>query len=188
MPEIKVAPGFKVEQIRESQPGEGSWICMTVDPKGRLIIAQQGGIGNMLRVMLTEKGTVAAVEKIEQPVGSAMGLLCAFDSLYVNGFDEKGFGLFRLPYNAATDKYDSPKLLRRYDGDPGSEHGAHGIVIGPGNHLYIACGNFVRKSADTSTNSPFKNYAEDLVLPRDEDSLGFSIGNTPPEGIHPPDR
>jgi putative heme-binding domain-containing protein len=182
-PELKVLPGFKVEQIRASQEGEGSWICMTVDPQGRLIIAQQGGVANMLRVTLSRAGKVAKVEKIDQPVGSAMGLLCAFDSLYVNGLDTNSFGFFRLPYNQATDRYDAPILLRRYGGEAGSEHGAHGIVLGPDNKLYVVCGNFIPRPKDVSSDSPFRNFAEDLVLPRDEDSLGFSIGNTPPEGF-----
>ena len=35
--------GFKVELLRSAQPGEGSWVAMTIDTKGRLIISPQGG-------------------------------------------------------------------------------------------------------------------------------------------------
>ena len=36
---ITAPPGFKVELIRSAQPGEGSWVAMAFDPKGRLVLA-----------------------------------------------------------------------------------------------------------------------------------------------------
>src|SRR5262245_26550384 len=36
---LKVADGFKVELLRSARTNEGSWVSMTVDPKGRLIIS-----------------------------------------------------------------------------------------------------------------------------------------------------
>ena len=39
---ISVPAGFKVELLRASPPGEGSWVAMTIDPQGRLIISPQG--------------------------------------------------------------------------------------------------------------------------------------------------
>jgi hypothetical protein len=42
--EIQVRPGFKVELIHAVPKGnEGSWVSMTVDPKGRLVACDQGG-------------------------------------------------------------------------------------------------------------------------------------------------
>src|SRR4051794_15510533 len=82
---LAALPGFKVELLRSAQAGEGSWVSMAVDPKGRLFISPQEGTGNILRVTLAKDGQVEKVEKVALPVGSAMGLLYAFDSLYVNG-------------------------------------------------------------------------------------------------------
>src|SRR3989449_11275910 len=82
---LATLPGFKVELIRSAEPGEGSWVCLAVDPKGRLIISPQDPKDPMLRVLLTPQGTVEKIERIQLPVGGAMGLLHAFDSLYVNG-------------------------------------------------------------------------------------------------------
>jgi putative heme-binding domain-containing protein len=181
--QLSVLPGFNVEMIHASQKGEGSWICMTTDPQGRLIIAQQGGVSNLLRLTLSPAGQVEKIEKIALPVGSAMGLLYAFDSLYVNGIGPDGFGLYRLHDNRQTDQYDGVKLIRKLDGEANSEHGGHGIVLGPDGHIYMACGNFTLPPKETAADSPYKNFGEDLVLPRDEDSLGFSVGIKPPEGI-----
>ena len=182
-PQLTVLPGFKVEMIHASRRGEGSWICMTADPQGRLIIAQQGGVGNMLRVTLSSAGRVEKIEKITLPVGSAMGLLYAFDSLYVNGMGPDGFGLYRLHDNRQSDRYDGVKLIRKLDGEPNSEHGGHGIVLGPDGHIYMVCGNFTLPPKDTSAASPLRNYGTDFLLPQDDDPSGWSVGNKPPEGF-----
>ena len=39
------------------------------------------------------------------------------------------------------------------------------------------------RPGDVAPDSPYKNFGEDLLLPRAEDSLGFSVGIKPPEGI-----
>ncbi len=179
---LTLLPGFKVELLHSSEPGEGSWIAMAVDPKGRLIISPQEGTGNLLRVTLSRQGQIEKIEKIGQPVGVAMGLLYAFDSLYVNGNGPSGLGLYRLPYNRKTDGFDAPKLLRNIDKAAG-EHGSHAVVLGPDKHIYVISGNFTGLPKDLSPNSPHRNYAEDQLLPRGEDGNGFGIGVKPPGGF-----
>jgi hypothetical protein len=66
-PPLTLLPGFKAELIRSSQPGEGSWICTAADPQGRLIISQQGGLSNMLRVTLSPAGQVGKIGEIARP-------------------------------------------------------------------------------------------------------------------------
>src|SRR5207237_10670494 len=107
---LTVLPGFKAELLRSAQVGEGSWVSMTTDPKGRLIISPQDGVGNILRVTLTKEGQVDKVEKISQPVGSAMGLLYALDSLYVNGKGPEGLGLYRLRDTTGSDQFNEFKV------------------------------------------------------------------------------
>ena len=155
---------------------------MAVDPKGRLIISPQEGVSNLLRVTLSKEGQVEKVEKIAQPVGSAMGLLYAFDSLYVNGRGPEGLGLYRLRDTMGNDLFDEVKLLRKIEGAAG-EHGSHGLVLGPDKMLYLVNGNFTKLPKDLSPNSPHKNYADDLLLGRMEDGNGFGAGNKPPGGF-----
>jgi putative heme-binding domain-containing protein len=177
---LKVAEGFKVELLRSSQPGEGSWVAMTADPKGRLIVSPQDK-EPMLRFTIGKDGKIAKMETIELPVRSAMGLLYAFDSLYVNGMGPDGYHLYRLRDTDGDDQYDKFELLRKWKGGPG-EHGAHGIVLGKDNKLYIVNGNFVDVPDDILPTSPHKNYRDDLVLPRMEDGRGFGAGRKPPGG------
>ena len=177
---LQVAPGFKVELLRSAQPGEGSWVSMTVDGKGRLIVSPQGN-EPMLRLTLGKDGAVTKVEKIEIPVRAAMGLLYAMDSLYVNGTGPDGYHLYRLTDTNGDDQFDKHELIKKWKGGPG-EHGAHGIVLGADKKLYIVNGNFVDVPDDLIASSPHKNYRDDLVLPRMEDGNGFGAGRKPPGG------
>ena len=177
---LQVAAGFQVELIRSASPEEGSWVSMTVDDRGRLIISPQGN-EPMLRLTLDAAGRVVAKEPINVPVRAAMGLLHAFGALYVNGQGPQGYHFYRLTDTNGDDAYDRYELLRRWNGGSG-EHGAHGIVKGPDDRLYVINGNFVNVPDDVATNSPVRNYAEDLVLPRLEDGNGFGAGRKPPGG------
>ncbi|PYL00050.1 MAG: heme-binding protein, partial [Verrucomicrobia bacterium] len=178
---LDTIPGFKVELVRSAEPGEGSWVCMTVDPRGRLIVSPQGD-EPILRFTLTPDGKIAKIETIDQPVRGAMGLLYAFDSLYVNGKGKDGLALYRLRDTNGDDQYDSIEFIRKRSGD-GGEHGPHGIVVGPDKKLYVVCGNFVNVPEDILPSSPHRNYADDIVLPRMEDGNGFGAGKKPPGGF-----
>lgn len=180
---LTIAPGFKVELLRSAQSGEGSWVSMAVDPKGRLIVSPQGN-EPMLRITLDAQGQIAKLEKMDVPVRAAMGLLYAFDSLYVNGQGPDGYHLYRLRDTNGDDQFDKVELLRKWNGNRGGtgEHGAHGIVLGPDQKLYVVCGNFVDVPEDILPSSPHRNYADDQVLPRAEDGNGFGTGRKPPGG------
>lgn len=181
---ITVLDGFKVELLRTAQRGEGTWVSMTVDPKGRLIISPQGK-EPMLRLTLDAKGQVANIEtNIVPHISGAMGLLYAFDSLYVNGRGPQGYHLYRLRDTDGNGSYGEPELLRKWNKNGGGdgEHGAHGIVLGQDNKLYVVCGNFVDVPDDVLPTSPHRNYADDLVLPRMEDGNGFGANRKPPGG------
>src|SRR5262245_61725071 len=38
---ITARPGFIVALVRSARPGEGSWVAMTFDPRGRIVIARE---------------------------------------------------------------------------------------------------------------------------------------------------
>lgn len=178
---LKALPGFKVELLKSSDaPVEGSWVSMAVDTKGRLIISPQGK-EPMMRLTLDAAGQIAKKETIDLPVSGAMGLLFHNGNLYVNGQGKEGYHLYRLSDTNGDDQYDKVDLIRKWKGGPG-EHGAHGIVLGPDNKLYVVCGNFVDVPSDVLPSSPHKNYADDVVLPRAEDGNGFGAGRKPPGG------
>jgi len=174
---IHVMPGFKVELLHSADPTEGSWSSMAADDKGRLIISPQSE-GQLLRVTISH-GHVSRIEYIDQPVTSAMGLLYADHSLFVNGHGPKGTGIYRL--RAKGDKFEPPVLLRNMNGE--GEHGSHGLVLGPDKKIYVVSGNFTKVPADILPTSPLKNYADDQLLPRANDGKGFGNGLLPPGGF-----
>src|SRR5215208_2994525 len=103
---IETLPGFSVERVLSADPKvHGSWINLGLDPKGRLLIGGQRG-QPMTRVTLKD-GKADKVEVLKLPVSEAMGILWAFDSLYVNGSDGRRFGLFRLKDKDGDDQYES---------------------------------------------------------------------------------
>ena len=55
---FKLLPGFKAELLHSAEPGEGTWVCMAIDPRGRLIVSPQEGTNNLLRITLSSKGQV----------------------------------------------------------------------------------------------------------------------------------
>ncbi len=184
---LETLPGFKVELVRAADPAtEGSWISIAKDPKGRLLVG--GERKEPISRITIKDGQVADAEILKIPLSEVMGMLYAFDSLYVNGRGNTPdghelFGLFRCRSTHGDDEYDQVELLREWKGG-GGDHGAHAILLNPDKkHLNIVCGNFVDVPPDVLPSSPHRNYADDLVLPRAEDGNGFGAGRKPPGGF-----
>lgn len=175
--DLKLAPGFSAELIYEVE--EGSWVSMTQDPKGRLIVCDQ--YGSLYRVTTPKLGTRDGlnVEKLETKVGHAHGLLYAMDALYVVA-NEKDPGLYRLKDTNGDGKYDEEKLLRMIGGR--GEHGPHAVVLGPdGESLYVLGGNHTRLP-DPETTTVVPGWQEDQILTRMADANGHARGVMAPGG------
>lgn len=180
-------PNFKVELVHTSEPGEeGSWVAMTKDSKGRLIISPQYGKNNpeggLLRITIGADGKVAKREQFAKSFYDCQGLLHANGSLYavVNKYSTKWeSGLYRLK-EQADDTYSAPELLKIFPGN--GEHGPHAVILGPDKKsLYILAGNHT-KLPEGISHSPLKNWGEDHVLPRQWDGNGHATGILAPGG------
>ncbi|MGC4037179.1 MAG: c-type cytochrome [Chitinophagaceae bacterium] len=162
---LKLPAGFNAERLYgPSENGEGSWVSMTFDNKGRMIASDQyGALYRMTLPAIGDSVTKIKVEKLNIPnakgvvdtsaknvsIGYAHGLLYAFNSLYVminHGSDSafaKGSGLYRLQDTNGDDEYDKMTLLKALDGE--GEHGPHSIVLSPDKKsLYVVAGNFTK--------------------------------------------
>ncbi|MCB1237768.1 MAG: heme-binding protein, partial [Verrucomicrobiae bacterium] len=77
---IKIAEGFRVELLYSvPKTDQGSWVAMTQDTKGRLIVSDQ--YGKLYRLTPPGPGQTlspAEVETIDLDIGGAQGLLYAF--------------------------------------------------------------------------------------------------------------
>jgi len=178
---LTLIPGFKAELLHSAEFGEGSWICMTIDQKGRLIIPPQADDQPLLRITL-DHGKVAKIEPIPAPLHQAMGLLYAHKSLYVNGHGPNGTGLYRLIDSNHNDLFETNEVqfLKKFAGE--GEHGYHAVVEGPDKMIYVINGNHTKLPSGLETNSVHKNFQEDFLLQREWDPGGHAVGILAPGG------
>jgi len=178
---MNVLKGFRVELLYSvPKDQQGSWVCMCTDPKGRLIVSDQyGALYRVTPPRVGETGQVA-VEKIPAAIGSAQGLLWAFDALYVVVNGPKS-GLYRVTSSKNDDTLDTVELLRAFEGG-GGEHGPHAVLLHPdGKRLTVVCGNQTKLTKyDRTCVPPF--WGEDHLLPRLPDGNGFMKGVLGPGG------
>ncbi|MES1219044.1 MAG: c-type cytochrome [Bacteroidota bacterium] len=160
---LKLPAGFHADHLfGPSENGEGSWVSMTFDGKGRLIASDQyGALYRMQVPAVGDTTTKIKVERLTIPdasgdttkkgvsIGYAHGLLWAFNSLYVmvnhisDSAFSKGSGLYRLQDTNGDDEFDKITLLKALDGD--GEHGPHSIIMAPDKKsLYVVAGNFTK--------------------------------------------
>jgi len=109
-------------------------------------------------------------EKVPVPVGDAMGMLWAFDSLYVSGMGPQGRGIYRCTSSQHDGNFDTATLFKAIPGGAG-EHGAHAIVLGPDKKLYIVNGNSTGILDGLAPDSPYRHWGEDDLLPRLKDPV-----------------
>ncbi|MEO6812096.1 MAG: c-type cytochrome, partial [Isosphaeraceae bacterium] len=165
---------------KESQ---GSWVSMTVDPKGRLIVSDQ--YGKLYRVTpppIEGADKEIKIEPINVKIGEAQGMTWAFDSLYVvvNKGATYPSGLYRVRDTDGDDHLDTVETLRPLNG--GGEHGPHAVIPGPdGKSLYVVAGNATQLTDLAGSLVP-KLWDEDQVLPYLLDGNGFMRNERAPGG------
>lgn len=199
---IQALSGFRVEVVAKAdRPTQGSWISITEDDQGRLILGANER-QPFTRLTLDDTGKVARTETIFTPVSESMGTLWHDDSLYVQGgrleetftetIDNPGFGrqsgqagLHRLRDPKGDGSFSEVETLRTWDGHEGghSDHGIHDLKVSPdGRHFYIINGNGVVPPPDVSPDSPLRHYADDRIIPKLGDFTDRINGERPPAG------
>jgi putative heme-binding domain-containing protein len=182
---IQVPAGFRVELVYSvPKSAQGSWVSLTSDHRGRLIVSDQyGGLFRVTPNPLGQSG-LKRIESIDVPIGEAQGLLYAFDSLYVmvNRGKQYESGLYRVRDTNNDDQYDSVELLKALPGR-GGEHGPHSIVLSPdGRSLYVVAGNKTTLPENITRYHAPKLWQEDQLLPRAPCSNGHNTGVLAPGG------
>jgi putative membrane-bound dehydrogenase-like protein len=155
---LKAPPGFEVVEFANEKLANDIHV-MTVDPKGRVIVAGRGYI----RILVDDDGDGKADRALpfaDTPKDGAMGLLWEEGTLYVTGD-----GGLRAFTSKTGDKADGPsKLLRAIK--TGGEHTSHAIRRGPDGWLYVLCGNNagIDKSYAELPTSPVRDPIAGCVL------------------------
>ncbi len=180
---FEIPEGFRVERLY-TVPGEtlGSWVALTVDPKGRLIVSDQEGQGLCRVTPAPLSGGTTRVERLDLKISGAQGLLFAFGNLYISvNADAEHSGLYRASYDANADQFGPIEKLLPLQG--GGEHGPHSLRLSPdGKSLLWICGNHTLPPEKIDSSLVPKNWGEDLLVPRDWDANGHARGILAPGG------
>ncbi len=184
---FRVPEGFVVDRLYEVPAGEqGSWVSLTIDPKGRLVACDQ--YGGLYRVTLVE-GESPIIERLPVEMGAAQGLLFAFGSLYVNVNDQSGRdarpgGVYRLTDTNNDDTFDSVEHLIALNN--GGEHGPHALILTPDGKRIVMCAgnntNLPPTEAFATSRVP-RHWSEDHLLGRMPDARGHNAERMAPGGF-----
>lgn len=199
---LKLQPNFTAEHLYSpSEAGNGSWVAMTFDDKGRMITSDQ--YGYLYRLTIPPIGSDTNTEKIKVEkleikvegdtgyskikMGFAHGLLYAFNSLYVmvnhnpDSVMNKNSGLYRLQDTNNDDQFDKITLLKNLV-TPGGEHGPHSIILAPDKKsIYVIAGNHTDVPEMNAYRFP-KTWKEDNLFPLIKDPNGHANDRYAPGG------
>ena len=181
---FRVPQGFEVDLVYEvPMQDQGSWVCMCVDLKGRLIVSDQ--YGKLYRVQPAPAGKDSSETKVELlnvEVGMAQGLLHTKDGLYVdiNGKGPTGAGLYRLQDLDGDDQFEKMDHIIKIDGE--GEHGPHAVIPGPDGRLYLCAGNASDLPKKIDASRVPRIWSEDHMLGRMPDARGFMATRLAPGG------
>lgn len=132
--------GFDVSLVRAAKEDEDSWIAMTFDSQGRLIVSKEKK--GLLRFTLDATSSkVIKTEVINTELRECRGLLFDNDSLYAMANNDKA--LFQLKDSTGDDQFDEVTKLSELPGDVG--HGRNQIRMGPDGKIYLICGDAVHE-------------------------------------------
>ncbi|MCA8988947.1 MAG: c-type cytochrome [Planctomycetaceae bacterium] len=163
---VTAPDGFRVELIRAAQAGEDSWISLTFDDKGRILVGlDSAGVG---RITYSAEDGTSQFEKVNSTLKHCRGVLYAYDSLYVSATNAPGF--FRLLDTNKDDQFDEEELLFSLDYRSRYGHGGNQIKLGPDGMIYLVCGNDVSFPEGFATDSPYRNPHNDKLLIHDFDA------------------
>lgn len=180
---FQLSPHFQIERLY-SVPKEtqGSWVCLCLDDKGRIIASDQENKG-LYRITPGKAGTLepTKVEKLKVKMSGAQGMLFAFGSLYVSANWAPGNGLYRLRDTDGDDQFDEVVKLKGLQG--GGEHGPHSLRLSPdGKGILLSCGNHTQPPQGFQKSRLPSNWNEDHLLPRQWDANGHAVGVLAPGG------
>jgi putative heme-binding domain-containing protein len=158
---ITTLDGFQVELLHSATPDEGSWISMTFDDQGRIVIGRDSN--GLARVTLPKDGEPIAVEIMpDESLRHCRGVLFANQSLYVSATDSKA--IYRLRDTNGDDLFDQKQLLTEVEYNSRYGHGTNQIVLGPDKMIYLVNGNDITLPPIVSSDSPYRDPQPDQLV------------------------
>ena len=181
---IRVAEGFEIELLRSAQEGESSWISLTFDAQGDILIGlDDRGVARLRMKTAREDIPFERLEGTED-MRHIRGILYAHDSIYLTATDSQE--IYRLKDRDGDGQYEEKKLLQKLAYNSRFGHGMNQIVLGPDGMLYFVIGNDVVFPDTITAQSTYLVARNDWLLPYyndvgQDDRVGY-IAKVDPEG------
>ncbi len=176
---FQISSEFSVEEIL-SDDVTGSLVNLAFNEFGHLIAAQEDG--PLLLLYDTNKdGVVDKKRDYCDLVKGIQGILPLNGDVYVTGEGPEGVGIYRLIDKDHNGALEEAKKIIGFKGGL-SEHGAHGLALGPDGRIYCVLGNHVQFDGEFAETSPLKTSYEGDMVPRYEDPGGHAAGIKAPGG------
>lgn len=179
--DIKVPPGFVVEEIYEVPPSQGSWVAVTADDLGNLYAADQ--INKGIYIVKPSKigdGTAGtSVTRVNVPLKSAQGLLWFNGSLYAS-HNSRDSGVWKLSDSDQDGLLDEQQKIFSAGND--GEHGLHGLILDrEEENLLLMAGNMIEIPDSIKQFTMPPNWGNDDLIPMIIDPSGL-FEDTPVPG------
>jgi putative heme-binding domain-containing protein len=176
---FSIADNFQIQEIpfpSDSEVDLGSWVSMTVDSAGRLIIARESS--GLLRLTLSATGdSIKSTEWINRDLQECRGLTFRGSDLFVNANNSKG--LYRL--RSDGNGFSEPELIHASSGGVG--HGRNDLVVGPDQLLYSIHGDAVDLPDNAVDHtSPYREAAKGSKT-REGHLLRINPDKAPDKGV-----
>lgn len=177
---FRISSEFAVQEILGDDV-TGSLVNLAFNEFGHMIAAQENG--PLLLLYDSDKdGVVDKKRDYCDLVTGIQGILPLNGDVYVTGKGPEGLGIYRLIDKDRNGALEEAKKIVSFKGEL-SEHGAHGLTLGPDGRIYCILGNHVSYDGPLAESSTLKvSYEGDLVGPRFEDPGGHAVGIKAPGG------
>lgn len=176
---FQVAEEFEVRTAVDPEQ-TGSVLTFTFNEFGHLVVSRENG--PLLIGERTGGGQWKTLRTYCDKVKNCQGLLALNGELYVTGEGPEGPALYRLSDRDRDGVLEHVKSLIRFNCQV-TEHGAHGIELGPDGALYVVLGNHASPVEGYPEQSPYRGYYEGDLVPRYEDPSGHAHGIKAPGGV-----
>jgi len=165
---IRTREGFRVELLKSAQADEGSWISMTFDDQGRIIVGLDDR--GLARLTVGDQQAQATFERLEQTENllHVRGVLHAHQSLYVSATNSQS--IYRLQDADGDGQYETQNLLQALPYNSRYGHGTNQMTLGPDGMVYVVIGNDVVFPPAMASDSPYRNPQNDWLLPSSHDA------------------
>lgn len=182
---FQIQKGFGVQRVLSDEK-IGSVIAMTFNEFGHLLISKENG-PLLLAYDDNNDGVPETVRTYCDKVKSCQGILALNGEVFVTADGPEGAALYKLSdvdRDGTLEKVQAIVKFVDHAGRPAkpSEHGAHGLRLGPDGMIYVALGSHVKAIGETGDGQTYRDTYEGDLLPRYEDPGGHGNGVKAPGG------